>query len=160
MDQVKTEFLETQKHKPLVWCNETELKPYAFAFQEIQSQLGPWIMSLIMSSFFRLMVKKSSAYFWKIWTSFTLTSNFLMRKIRKHYFLDLNVSLLDGNISTDWYVKPTDRHQFLHYASSHSDHTKCSIVFSQVLRVSRICSEKTDFLKYFEKMVFGRKIGY
>ena len=41
MDQVKTEFLETQKHKPLVWCNETELKPYAFAFQEIQSQLGP-----------------------------------------------------------------------------------------------------------------------
>ena len=67
-------------------------------------------------------------------------------------FLDLNVRLSDGNISTDLYVKPTDRHQFLHYTSSHPDHTKRSIVFSQVLRVSRICSEKSDFLKHLEKM--------
>ena len=55
-------------------------------------------------------------------------------------------------ISTDLYVKPTDRHQFLHYTSSHPDHTKCSIVFGQTLRVSRICSEKSDFLKHLEKM--------
>ena len=50
------------------------------------------------------------------------------------------------------YVNPTDRHQFLHYTSSHPDHTKRSIVFSQVQRVSRICSEKADFLKHLEKM--------
>ena len=60
--------------------------------------------------------------------------------------------MLDDNISTDLYVKPTDRHQFLHYTSSHPDHTKRSIVFSQVLRVSRICSEKFDFLKHLEKI--------
>ena len=58
----------------------------------------------------------------------------------------------DGNISTDLYVKPTDRHQFLHYTSYHPDHTKRSIVFGQALRVSRICSEKSDFLKHLENM--------
>ena len=58
------------------------------------------------------------------------------------HFLDLDVRLSYGNISTDSYVKPTDRHQFLHHTSSHPDYTKCSIVFSQVLRVSRICSAK------------------
>ena len=68
------------------------------------------------------------------------------------HFLDLRIRLSYGNISTDLYVKPTDRHQFLHYTLSHPDHTKRSIVFSQVLRVSRICSEKSDFLKHFEKM--------
>ena len=68
------------------------------------------------------------------------------------HFLDLNVRLSDGNISTDLYVKPTDRHQFLHYTSSHPDHTKRSIVFSQALRVSRICSEKSESLKHLEKM--------
>ena len=68
------------------------------------------------------------------------------------HFLDLNIRFSDGNISTDLYVKPTERHQFPHYRSSHPDHTKRSIAFSQVLRVSRICSEKSDFLKHFEKM--------
>ena len=64
----------------------------------------------------------------------------------------VNVRLSNGNISTDMYVKPTDRHQFLHYTSSHLGHTKRSIVFSQVLRVSRISSEKSGFLKHLEKM--------
>ena len=68
------------------------------------------------------------------------------------HFLDLNIRLSDGNISTDLYVKLTDRHQFLHYTSSHPDHSKRSIVFSQALRVSGICSEKSDFLKHLEKM--------
>ena len=67
-------------------------------------------------------------------------------------FLDLNVRLSDGNISTDLYVKATDRHHFLHYTLSHPDHYKRSIVFSQPLRVSRICSEKSDFLKHLEKI--------
>ena len=37
MDQVETEFLETQTHKALVRFRYTKLKAYAFAFQEIQS---------------------------------------------------------------------------------------------------------------------------
>ena len=58
----------------------------------------------------------------------------------------------DGNVSIDLYVKPTGRQQFIHYTSSRTYHTKRSIVFSQELRVSRICSEKSDFLKHLEKM--------
>ena len=69
-----------------------------------------------------------------------------------NHFLDLNVRLSDGNISTDLYVKPTDRHQFLNYTLFHPDHTKPSIVFSQALRVSRICSKKSGFLKHLEKI--------
>ena len=41
--------------------------------------------------------------------------------------LDLNVSLRNGAISTDLYVKPTDGHQYLHYKSSHPEHIKNSI---------------------------------
>ena len=68
------------------------------------------------------------------------------------YLLELNIRLSDGNNSTDLYVRPTDKHQFLHYKSSDPDDTKRSIVFSQALRVSRIYSAKFDFFKHLEKM--------
>ena len=49
-------------------------------------------------------------------------------------------------------MKSTDRHQFLHYKSPHPDHTKHSIVYSQTLRTSKICSNKSDFLKHLASM--------
>ena len=67
-------------------------------------------------------------------------------------FLDLKVSLSNGDLSTDLHIKSTDRQQFLHYISSHPDHTKRSIIYSQALRISRICSNKSDFLKHLESM--------
>ena len=40
-------------------------------------------------------------------------------------FLDVNVSLTsDGNINTDLYTKPTDKHQHLLYSSCHPTHKK------------------------------------
>ena len=66
--------------------------------------------------------------------------------------LDLKVSLSNGYLSTDLHIKSADRHQFLHYTSSHPDHTKCSIIYSQALRISRISSNKSDFVKYLESM--------
>ena len=50
-------------------------------------------------------------------------------------FLDLKVKLKQGKIETDLHVKSTDRHQYLHYTSSHSERTKRPIVFSQSWRV-------------------------
>ena len=107
----------------------------------------------MMSSLFGLMVKKRSACFFEDLNNFHPNIKF-SHEVNKEsiHFLDRNIRLSDGNISTDFYVKPTDRHQFLHYTSSHPDHTKRSIVFSQALRVSRTCSEKSDFLKHLEKM--------
>ena len=65
-------------------------------------------------------------------------------------FLDLKVILSNGELSTDLHIKSTDRQQFLHYTSSHPDHTKRSIIYSQALRISRIGSNKSDFLKHIE----------
>ena len=128
MGQVETEFLETQKHKPLVW------------FRYIDDVFFIWTHG-----------KEKLSLFLEDLNKFHPNIKHETNKESIH-FLDLNVRLSDGNISTDLYVKPTDRHRFLYYTSSHTDHTKRSIVFSQALRVSRICSEKSDFLKRLEKM--------
>ena len=60
-------------------------------------------------------------------------------------FLDLKVKLIDGKLETDLYMKPTDHYQYLHCLSSHPKHTKHSIVYSQTLRVNRLCSLEEDF---------------
>ena len=67
-------------------------------------------------------------------------------------FLGLKVSLSGGQLTTDLHIKSTYKHQCLHYTSTHPDHTKRSIVFSQALRVSRICSNKTDFERHLDDM--------
>ena len=67
-------------------------------------------------------------------------------------FLDLNVSRRNGGISTDLYIKPTVGHQYLHYKSSHPEHIKNSIPYSQALRLSRICSSEKDFKGHVERM--------
>ena len=39
-------------------------------------------------------------------------------------FLDVTVSLIDGQIETDLYVKLTDSHQYLHSSSCHPYHVR------------------------------------
>ena len=67
-------------------------------------------------------------------------------------FLDLNVSLSRNKLTTDLHTKPTDKHQYLHYTSAQPTHTKRSTIYSQTLRMSRICSYKTDFEKHLVDM--------
>ena len=55
-------------------------------------------------------------------------------------------------VSTDLFVKSTERNHFLHYTSSHPEHTKRSVIFSQTLRVSRICSNDSDFVRHLGNM--------
>ena len=43
-------------------------------------------------------------------------------------FLDLQVDIVEGKLMTSLFVKPTDRHQYLHYSSGHPEHTKRSII--------------------------------
>ena len=71
------------------------------------------------------------------------------------------VGLKEGKIYTDLYCKPIDRHQYLHYTSSHPGHVKKSIVYSQTLRLKGICSKRVDFQKHFKDMEnwFGKR-GY
>ena len=48
-------------------------------------------------------------------------------------FLDTWVYLKDGCIQTDLFVKPTDKHQYLHRDSCHPTHCKTAIPYSQAL---------------------------
>ena len=76
-------------------------------------------------------------------------------------FLDLKVKLNEGKIRTYLYIKSTDRYQYQHFISWHPNHTKRSIVYSQRLRVTRMCSEKEDILKHMREMkLWFLKWGY
>ena len=55
-------------------------------------------------------------------------------------FLDVVVRVNHGEFITNLYCKPADGHQYLHFESCHPSHTKSSIIFSQALRIRRICS--------------------
>ena len=63
-------------------------------------------------------------------------------------FLDVNVSLENGCITNDLYAKSTDCHQYLHCSSAHPDHLKNSIIYSQALRLSNICTYERDFQRH------------
>ena len=76
-------------------------------------------------------------------------------------FLYLNVKLNNGVLTTAVYIKHTDHHQYLHYGSSHPDNIKRSIIYSQTLWASRLCSFKEDFANHSEKMkTWFSKRGY
>jgi len=62
-------------------------------------------------------------------------------------FLDVNVVLRNGIVSTDLYSKPTDKHQYLFHTSCHPNSCKKGIPFGQALRIRRICSTNAFFEK-------------
>ena len=94
--------------------------------------------------------------------SFTPNLKFTYESSKKDIsFLDLKVSLTKGKLSTDLHIKPTDCHQYLHYSSGHPEHTKRSIVYSQLLHVSWICSCENDFNRHKSNMkIWFQKRGY
>ena len=100
IDEVETEFLKSQELQPILW------------------------LRCIYDIFF-------------IWAHGTQELNFFLNELNKFHpnlrftyeiskervnFLDLNVSIWNGAISTDMYIKPTDGHQCLNYKSSHPEH--------------------------------------
>ena len=67
-------------------------------------------------------------------------------------FLDVTVRVNHGEFITNLYCKPTAGHQYLHLESCYPSHTKSSIIFSQALRMKRICSKKSDLLPNVGKL--------
>ena len=67
-------------------------------------------------------------------------------------FLGLDASLLGNKSTTYLHTKSTDKHQYLNYTSAHPAYTKLFVIYSQALRMSRICSYKIDFEKHFVDM--------
>ena len=48
--------------------------------------------------------------------------------------IDLKVGIVESKLITSLFVKPTDRHQYLHFSPGHPEHTKRAIIYSQTLR--------------------------
>ena len=123
MDQIETNFLRTQSHQPMVW------------FRYIDDIFFIWTHG-----------EEKPEEFMADFNAFNLNIQFTYESSKKSIaFLDLDVALNNGTLDSNVHVKPTDRHQYLLYSSSHPEHTKRSITFSQILRVSRISSREKDF---------------
>ena len=76
-------------------------------------------------------------------------------------FLDIKLSINDNGLSTSVHYKPTDSHNYLLHSSSHPQHVKKAIPFSQFLRLRCLCSDDTDFNDKCEEMCqFFKKRGY
>ena len=59
-------------------------------------------------------------------------------------FLDLEISIENGLLKTNLFVKPTNKQLYLDYNSDHPLHCKNSIPYSQALRVIEMCSKPED----------------
>ena len=75
------------------------------------------------------------------------------------FHFTLLISLLDvtfrGNQSefiTDLSCKPTDYHQYILFQSCYLSHINSSIIFSQALRMRRICSRRIDLVANVKKL--------
>ena len=126
MDRVEQDFLETQELQPLLWL------------RYIDDIFFIWTHG-----------KEELKKFMEKFNNFTPNLRFTYESSEKSIsFLDLIITVSEQKLKTTLHIKSTDRHQYLHYASSHPEHTKRSVVFSQTLRISRLCSEENDFKNY------------
>ena len=78
-------------------------------------------------------------------------------------FLNILVSINGNRLVTSMFYKPTDSHSYLLYSSSHPNHTKRSIPFSQFLHLLSVpsCSEDEEFhTKSLEMRDFFVQRGY
>ena len=76
-------------------------------------------------------------------------------------FLDVKVKMENSHLTTDLYVKPTDRNTYLPYNSAHPRHCMRGLPYGQSLRIRRICSRDEDFkLHAAKKAAQLSKHGY
>jgi len=80
-------------------------------------------------------------------------------------FLDLTLFLIDGQIKTDVYSKPTDSHLYLPPSSAHPYNCKKSIPYSVALRIKRNCSDReylekrnTEYQEYLIQQGYDKKL--
>ena len=130
MDEVETEFLKSQELQPFLWLRYID--DIFFIWTHGTQELDSFLNELN-----------------KFHPNLSFTYETSKERVN---FLGLNVSLRNGATSTDFYVKPTDRHQYLPYKSSNVEHIKTSIPYNQALRLSRICSSEKDFKGHVERM--------
>ena len=139
MDQVENTFLQTQKFQPQP--NEENIINVSHP-RYIDDIFFIWTHG-----------EKSLKNFMMEFNNFNPNINFTYEFSEASInFLDLNVKFSNGKLQTSLYVKPTDCHRYLHFQSSHPKYTKKSIVYSQTLRVSRVCFQEEGYKYYCNQM--------
>ena len=67
-------------------------------------------------------------------------------------FLNVVTEIKNGRLSTDLCSKLVDSYQYLHYNSCYEGHIKQIIIYSQILRLRKICSERKDLKSHVEDL--------
>ena len=67
-------------------------------------------------------------------------------------FLDVVTEIKNGRLSTDLCSKLVDSYQYLHCNSCHKEHIKKTIIYTQTLRLRKICSERKDLKSHLEDL--------
>ena len=126
MDKVETDFLASEETQPWVWLRYID--DIFFVWTEGEEELKGFIERI---------------------NSFHPNLKYTDKISRDEVeFLDVTVRLESGSFSTELYCKPTDKHQYLDYSSSHPSHIKKSVVYSQGLRIKRLCSTNVSCKKH------------
>ena len=133
MDYIETKFFESEKIQPWIWFRYTD--DIFFIWTANEKELDEFLNRL---------------------NSFHHNLRFTHERSRESLnFLDVIAKIQLGEFVTDLYCKSTDEHQYLHFDSCHASHTKTSIVYSQTLRMKRICSRKSDLIVNVNKLRIG-----
>ena len=102
MDKTEKNFLKTLELQPFVWLRYIDDIFFIWTHEEVE--LKKFMEGL--NNFFRKL-------------------QFIYKPSRKRVaFLDLNVSLENGSVTTDLHTKSTDCNQYLHCSSTHPDRIK------------------------------------
>ena len=130
LDKVETDFLDKEVVKPWSW------------FRYIDDIFFVWTEGLEKLESF---LQRLNCFH----PNLKFTYEFSAKSIN---FLDVNVSIDGNTFVTDLYSKSTDCHQFLHYESAHPTHVKNSIVYSQGLRIKRLCTSEVALVSHLGRM--------
>ena len=76
-------------------------------------------------------------------------SNFSTNQVE---FLDLVISIKDGKLKTNLFVKPSNSQLYLDFNSNHPKHCKTGIIYGQALRILERCSDKNDVDLHLENL--------
>ena len=139
LDELKTKSLQSQSLQPLVW------------FRYINNIFFIWING-----------KEKLEKFLDDLNSFGTNIKFTHESSKDSViFLVLMVKLSKGRLTTDLQVIHTNWNLYLHFNSSHLDHTKRSIIYSQAFRLTRTCTFENHLLRHrYEMKSWFQRRGY
>ena len=67
-------------------------------------------------------------------------------------FLDLIISIENGKLKTNLFVKPSNMQIYLDFKSNHPTHCKEGLIYGQALRIIERCSDPLDADLHLEKL--------